>query len=115
MVRTAILLAVLALLADITPRGIDPVLPVEKLGNKFQSKQQAEVENGLKVSVWINLTLDREERWHFTEKDEWFIRARPGIFVLTTHEPKEGGWITCPTERIVWRDRAWRRITVKQR
>src|SRR5262245_56125883 len=113
MVRAAILLAYLALLGDITPKGLDPSLAVEKLGNRFQSKG-AEEDAGMKVSVWTNQTLERDERWHYSDQEEWFVRVRPGLYVLATHEPKEGGWITCPTERIVWRDRAWRRITVKR-
>jgi hypothetical protein len=111
--RALLLAAWVPIFSDITPNGVDPVLPVEKLGNAFESKGPEE-DNGLKVSVWVNLRLERVERWHRTEKDEWFIRVRPGIFVLTVHEPKEGGWITCPKERIVWRHKAWRRIIVKR-
>jgi hypothetical protein len=94
---------------DVMPRGLDPVIPVEKLGSSFQSKGPEE-DRGLKVGVWWNNTLERDERWHCTEKGEWFLRVRPGIFVLTG--TGEGGWLTRPTERLVWRDKAWRRITV---
>ena len=99
--------------ADVTPKGVfDPVIPVEKLGGSFQSKGPEE-DRGLKVGVWWNNTLERDERWHCTEKGEWFLRARPGIFVLTG--TGEGGWMTKPSERIVWRDKKWQRITVPQR
>ncbi|HZN61129.1 MAG TPA: hypothetical protein VFC90_01865 [Planctomycetota bacterium] len=99
--------------ADVTPKGVtDPVLAVEKLGNSFQSKGP-EDDRGLKVGVWWNNTLEREERWHCTEAGEWFFRARPGLFVLTATEG--GGWVTRPLERIVYRDRKWQRITVPQR
>jgi hypothetical protein len=110
MVRAALLLL---LLADISPKGPDPALPVEKLGNRFESKG-GEKDGGMSVSVWTNLTLRRDERWHHSAQEEWFVRVRAGLYVLAVHEPKEGGWVTCPAERIVWRDRAWRRITVRK-
>jgi hypothetical protein len=104
------LLLLVALIADVSPKGLDPVIPVEKLGSHFQSKGSEE-DRGLKVSVWWNATLERDERWHCTAKGEWFLRARTGIFVLAAHEPG-GGWVTCPAERLVWRDKAWTRITI---
>jgi hypothetical protein len=98
---------------DITPRATsDPVLAAEKLGNSFQSKGPEE-DRGLKVSVWWNLTLEREERWHCTENGEWFFRARPNIFVLT--ETEKGGWVTRPLERIVNREGKWRRISLPEK
>lgn len=103
-------LLLLLLVADVTPRDGEPVIPVEKLGSHFQSKGSEE-DRGLKVSVWWNATLERDERWHCTDKGEWFLRVRPGIFVLAEHEP-EGGWTTRPAERLVWRDKKWKRITV---
>lgn len=99
---------------DVTPKGLDPVLPVEKLGNSFQSKGPEE-DRGLKVGVWWNLTLERDERWHCTDAHEWFLRVRPGIFVLTGTDPEAGGWVTRPTERLVWREGKWRRIKLPEK
>jgi len=113
-IRALLLALAGALFADATPRGADdPVLPVEKLGRHFQSKGHEE-DRGLKVSVWRNETLDRDERWHCNDDGEWFYQARPGIFVLT--DPKgEGGWTTLPLERLVWRYKAWRRISLEKK
>lgn len=109
----AFFLAALPFCPDVTPKYTnDPVLAVEKLGNSFQSKGPEE-DRGLKVSVWWNNTLERDERWHCTEAGEWFLRARPGIFVLTG--TSESGWVTKPLERIVYRDRKWRRITLPEK
>ena len=98
---------------DVTPKGLDPQIPVEKLGSSFQSKGPEE-DRGLKVGVWWNNTLERDERWHCTDTHEWFLRVRPGIFVLTGTDAEAGGWVTKPTERLVWRERKWQRITVKR-
>lgn len=112
--RALVLLAAwLPVLPDITPKGnADPVIEVEKLGGSFQSKGPEE-DRGLKVSAWWNNTLERDERWHCTENGEWFLRAKPGIYVLTGTEA--GGWVTRPLERIVYRDGKWRRISLPQK
>ncbi|HKS17502.1 MAG TPA: hypothetical protein VJU16_09340 [Planctomycetota bacterium] len=112
--KALILLAAwMAAIPDVMPKGVsDPVIAVEKLGGGFQSKG-TEDDRGLKVSVWWNLALEREERWHCTEAGEWFLRARPGIFVLAG--TGEGGWHTNPLERIVHRDGKWKRITLPEK
>jgi hypothetical protein len=108
-----LLVAWIPVCPDITPKGtFNPFIAVEKLGGSFQSKGPEE-DRGLKVGVWWNNTLERDERWHCTEAGEWFLRARPGIFVLTG--TAEGGWVTRPQERIVYRDKKWQRITVPKR
>jgi hypothetical protein len=113
-IRALLLALAGTLFADATPQRIDdPVLPVEKLGRHFQSKG-AEEDRGIRVSIWRNETLDRDERWHCNDNGEWFYRARPGIFVLTGNEP-EGGWTTRPLERLVWRYKAWRRISLEKK
>ena len=108
-----LLLAWIPVCPDITPKGTsDPLIAVEKLGGSFQSKGPEE-DRGLKVGVWWNNTLEREERWHCTEAGEWFLRAKPGIFVLTGTDV--GGWVTRPQERVVYRDKKWQRITLPKR
>jgi hypothetical protein len=111
MALRALLLA--ALVADVFPKDADPFIPVEKLGNRYQAKGNEE-DRGLKVTVWWNRTLERDERWHATGKGEWFLRARPGIFVQALHD-HETGWVTLPAERLVWRHKSWKRISLAEK
>ena len=113
MARALALLLVLPFL-DVTPKGAEPRIEPERLGSDFTAKGD-ETDRGLAISVWRNDTLKRDERWHYTEKGEWFLRARPGIFVLAVIDIEKGGWNTKPSERLVWRGGAWRRITVPPR
>jgi hypothetical protein len=109
-------LALLLVLAafDVTPKGGEPEIAPERLGSNFSPKGD-EADRGLAVSVWRNNTLNREERWHYTEKGEWFLRARDGVFVLAEIDSDKGEWKTRPSERLVWRRKAWSRITVPPR
>src|SRR5262245_34518367 len=114
MVSRAIILALCSLfVADVTPKGD---LNVERLGNSFEAIGE-DADRGLKVGVWRNVTLKREEKWHLTSEGEWFLRVRSDLYVLATHEPKEGGWLTNPLERLVWKeaDSRWRRVTIARR
>ena len=106
-------LAFLLLLAafDITPKGGEPTIAPEQLGSNFSPKGD-ETDRGLAVQVWRNNTLNRDERWHYTEKGEWFLRARDGVYVLAEMDTEKGVWKTRPSERLVWRNKTWRRITV---
>jgi len=98
-------------LLDVTPKGGEPAIAPERLGSEFTAKGD-ETDHGLAVSVWRNNTLNRDERWHYTEKGEWFLRARECTYVLAEIDTDKGGWKTRPSERLVWRRSAWRRITV---
>ena len=108
-------LILLLFACDATPKGDNfPKIAVERLGSGFTSAGEEE-DRGLAVSVWRNTTLMRDERWHLTEKGEWFLRARDGIYVLAAIDTESGGWVTQPSERLVWRGTAWRRIKVPSR
>jgi len=110
MVHLALFLLLLA--PDATPKGdYHPKIVAERLGSAFSSAGDEE-DRGLAVSIWRNGTLQRDERWHLTEKGEWFLRARDGVYVLAAVDTESGGWVTQPTERLVWRGTCWRRITV---
>ena len=98
-------------LADVTPKGS---VVAERLGNSFELRGDGD-DRGLNIALWRNLTLNRDEWWHLTEAGEWFLRVHHGVYVLATHEPKEGGWLTHPGERLVWRDKKWQRITLPRR
>lgn len=108
----ALLLALAAF--DITPRGGEPPIVPEELGSSFSPKGD-ETDRELALQVWRNNTLNRDERWHYTEKGEWFLRAREGTYVLAEIDIDKGVWKTRPSERLVWRGKAWRRITVPSR
>jgi hypothetical protein len=99
------------LFADVMPRG---ELAIEALGNSFEPIGD-EVDRGLKVGVWRNVKLKREERWHLSEPGEWFLRVRSGLYILATHDPKAGGWFTNPLERLEWDGKAWRRGSLAPR
>jgi hypothetical protein len=109
-------LILLLLAHDATPKGEDHVrIAVERLGNAFSHGGDEENDRGLAVTVWRNGTLKREERWHYTEKGEWFLQARAGLYVLAVLDTESGEWVTRPSERLVWRGGAWRRVTVPAR
>ena len=110
MVPRALALACL-LFADVMPQG---ELAVEALGNNFEPIGE-EADRGLKVGVWKNVTLKREERWHLAAQGEWFLRVRTGIYILATHDPKAGGWFTNPLERMLWKDDKWNRVSLAPR
>jgi len=113
MVKGLALLLVIAAF-DVTPRGGEPKIPAEELGANFSPKGD-ETDRGLALQVWRNNTLNRDERWHYTEQGEWFLRARDGVLVLAEMDSEKGVWKTRPSERLVWRCKAWRRITVPAR
>ena len=110
-----VLLPLLVIALDATPKGEDhPRIAVERLGNAFSHSGEEE-DRGLAVQVWRNGTLKRDERWHYTEKGEWFLQARAGVYVHAVLDTESGEWVTRPSERLVWRGGAWRRITVPAR
>lgn len=106
-------LALLLVLAafDVTPRGGEAPIAPEQLGSNFSPKGD-DADRGLALSVWRNNALNRDERWHYTEQGEWFLRARDGVYVLAEMDSEKGVWKTRPSERLVWRGKAWRRIAV---
>ncbi len=104
--RLAILLA---LVLDTSGRRSHPVLATETLGAAFTSLGAGN-DAGLAISTWRNNTLERDERWHLTADNEWFVQARDGIYVLGVQDPE--GWRTDPSVRIVRRAGAWTRVNL---
>ena len=111
--RSLVLILGSLVAAEVMPRGD---LAAEALGNSFEPIGD-EVDRGLKVGIWRNLTLKREERWHLDGDGQWFLRVRAHLYILATHEAKDGGWFTEPLERLEWKekDKAWRRISLGPR
>ncbi len=104
-------LLLLPLLFDVSPRPCDPFIAVEALGKAFARVKDGD-DRGLAVGVWANSTLDRDETWHQEPGGEWFLRARDGIYVLAISDTD--GWRTVPSERLVWRGGAWKRVSLKK-
>jgi len=109
-----LLLAAAAIAAADTskPRPPNPAIAVERLGNTF-TPLGSEEDQGLAAQKYRNNTLERDELWHLAADGRWFLRARPGVYVLGVYDGEHVEWKTDPSVRLVLQGGAWKAITLR--
>ncbi len=94
------------------PRSPHPALAVERLGNAFTQIEAVE-DQGLSAQKYRNNTLERDELWHLAEDGRWFLRARPGLYVMGVYDAEKSEWKTDPSVRLVLQGGAWKRVNLR--